>query len=127
MKKPFKNSSDKVIIRFGEKEIRADIAGSYLKRAIGISFRKSLIEDGGMLFVFQRLSRPVFWNFGMRFPIDVVWIRENKVVGIEKSVPAALLRIKIFYPREKIDSALELPAGSIDKLNILTHSIIEII
>jgi uncharacterized membrane protein (UPF0127 family) len=53
--------------------------------AQGLGGRQELAVDG-MLFVFPRLDRPVFWMKDMLFPIDIVWIQQGKVVGIERNV-----------------------------------------
>jgi len=60
---------------------------------------------------------------GMRFPIDIIWIKNNRVVGIEKNVPAPEKGIpeaalKVYNPPESVDRVLEINAGLSDSLGI---------
>jgi len=111
MKKSSKNSSAKIAVRFGKGEIKAGVAGSFLKKALGLSFRKSIGGNEGLFFSFSRACRPVFWNLGMRFPIDVIWMSGGRIIGVEENVPPMADGIKIFTSPEKADSALETMAG----------------
>jgi len=58
-------------------------------RAMGLMFRPSLPLDKGMLFLFE--TPPDFhtiWMKNCRFPIDIVWLdEEKKVVHVAESVP----------------------------------------
>ncbi len=96
--------------------ITAEIAKTASKRAKGLSGRESLGENEGMLFIFDRIGKPSFWMYGMRFPLDFIWIRGDEIRDITPSVPEnypALLN-----PREEIDKVLEVNAGFIEKYNI---------
>jgi uncharacterized membrane protein (UPF0127 family) len=79
-----------------------------------------------MLFVFPRPRRAAFWNLAMRFPVDVIWISDSRVIGIAKNIPAVSAGIKIFSPPAKIDYVLEIPAGLADELCISVGSLAEI-
>ena len=68
-------------------KINVEIADSPQEWERGLSGKKSLNVDEGMLFVFPRPTTPTFWMKDMRFPIDIVWLDENKnIVGIERGV-----------------------------------------
>ncbi len=57
-------------------------------RAMGLMFRKSLPQDRGMLFVFERPAFHEFWMKSCNFPIDMVWLDEQKqVVHVAEAVP----------------------------------------
>jgi uncharacterized membrane protein (UPF0127 family) len=60
--------------------IRADIADNALNRELGLSGRRSLAEDSGMLFVFEKEGRYGFWMKGMRLPLDIIWLNKDKQV-----------------------------------------------
>ena len=47
----------------------------------GLSDRPKLDEGAGMLFIFPNVSRQSMWMIRMRFPLDIVWLDENFVVG----------------------------------------------
>jgi len=95
-----------------------------LQRAIGLSFRQSLEQNKGMYFYLFHQFNPVFWNFGMYFPIDVIWIKNNRVVGIEKNIPKMTSKIKILSPGTLVDALIEVPAETIDKIDIAVNDLI---
>lgn len=57
-------------------------------RAMGLMFRPSLARDRAMLFVFENLDFHGIWMKNCKFPIDIVWLDEQrKVVHVAESVP----------------------------------------
>lgn len=83
----------------------------------GLGYRDSLAWDHGMLFPYdERPAFHSFWMQGMRFDIDIVWIRKGRIVDIAHRVPhpgpddpsgnGPTVR-----PREISDRVLEVPAG----------------
>ncbi len=57
-------------------------------RAMGVMFRPSLPPDRGLLFVFERPDFYGFWMKNCKFPIDMVWLDEDrKVVHLAEAVP----------------------------------------
>jgi len=74
-------------IKVNEKVIKVDISNNDCKRILGLSGRKELKNDTGMLFVFPEVGNYGFWMRDMNFPIDILWIDSDfDIVGIEKSV-----------------------------------------
>jgi len=65
-----------------------------------------------MYFVYSKPAFYAFWMKGMRFPIDIIWLRNDRIVGFETNVPfeeggnGPTVR-----PRELVDAVLEVPAG----------------
>jgi hypothetical protein len=64
-----------------------------------------------MLFLFEKPGTYRFWMKGMRFPIDIVWIRDDEVVGIEHNVPLPAAIPQTYTPPVPVAVVLELPAG----------------
>ena len=61
-----------------------EVANSLEKRRLGLSGRKILKEDRGILFVFDKPSNHGIWMKDMNFPIDIFWIdSENRIVDIQ--------------------------------------------
>lgn len=114
-------SYEKVSIQIGNHIIEADLADSIAKRTRGLSGRKQLSENDGMLFIFPYKARYSFWMKDMNFPIDIIWINDNKIVGVEESVNPqineATFDLKMYDAPEPINNVLELPAGSFQKWN----------
>jgi len=86
-----------------------------LKR--GLSNQDILAEDQGMLFAFPKKDYWVFWMKEMKFPIDIIWISDDKIVYLEKNVPILSSgKRAIFYsPPKPANYVLEVSAGLCDK------------
>ncbi len=98
-------------------EIKAEVADSFTKRAKGLSGRDMLGENDGMLFVFPSYHFYSFWMKEMKFPIDMLWIRDNRIVDISKNVPSPANEsddLPHYSPREVVNYVLEVNAGFAD-------------
>ncbi len=102
------------------KIFEAEIADTMLKKAKGLSWRRALGEDKGMLFVFTKPGKYNFTMVGMNFPLDIIWISGNKIVDISKNIqPSKNGRLPaVASPLMKADKVLEISAGSAEKFNI---------
>jgi len=107
-------------VKIGDAKFEVEVADSVLKKARGLSNRGGLPENKGMLFVFDISGQYPFWMKGMNFPLDIIWIKGDKIIGIEKNIPppAAGEILKSYQPAESIDKVLEINAGSSDELGI---------
>ncbi len=115
-------SSQGQFVKINDTTIFVDIAKSESETQRGLSGRKPLEENQGLLFVFNNNSFSGFWMKDMLFPIDIIWITNGKIVGIEKDAQPEpgkpLSQLKIYYPPEAINFVLEVNAGSSDKFGI---------
>jgi uncharacterized membrane protein (UPF0127 family) len=114
------HETDEVIGAGGGSETRVlastvDVAEGTLAHAKGLRFRSSVPEDyafvmevgGKRLLPFgDGATRNIVDMFFMRFPIDVVWLRDETVVGVETMHPWRSVGL------EKTDTIIELPAGA---------------
>lgn len=102
--------------------ITADVADTVAKRMKGLSDRKLISENEGMLFLFPYMDRHTFWMKGMKFPIDFLWIKGDRVVGFTRNAdPQAGVSdfgLTAYSPPEPVDTVLELKAGSIERFRI---------
>ena len=70
-----------------------------------------------MLFVLNPSSRRGFWMKGMKFPIDVIWLNENKeIVHIKKSLEPCVSNCPVYYPDRESRYTLGLCILSITKM-----------
>ena len=104
-------------------KVKVEIADNTSKRRLGLGGKDSIKEDEGMLFVFPKEEQPLFWMKGLKFPLDMVWIRDNRVVDIIKDAPVPAEGqtdddLPRYMPKEDIDMVLEVNAGFVDKHNI---------
>lgn len=96
---------------------QVEIADNDNSRAQGLSGRKSLGTNTGMLFIFQAKDRYAFWMKDMLFPLDFVWIDGNKIVDLTENVPPPLTATYLpqYVPKFPVDKVLEINAGDIQK------------
>lgn len=98
-------------VTIGGSIVRTVIADSPAERERGLSGRRGLAPDEGMLFVFPQTGRYSFWMKDMLFPIDIVWISETgMIVDIASSV-APETYPSAFTSQGPARYVLELPAG----------------
>jgi len=79
----------------------------------GLGGRDGLKENEGMLFVFNQPGLYGFWMKDMKFSIDIVWIENNKVVFIKKSVSPDTYP-ESFSSAQPASMVLELQSGFCD-------------
>jgi uncharacterized membrane protein (UPF0127 family) len=53
----------------------------------GLSGWENLCPDCGMLFIFNDNQIRRFWMKDMNFPLDIIWIKDDKIVGVAENVP----------------------------------------
>jgi uncharacterized membrane protein (UPF0127 family) len=82
-------------------------------RARGLMFRDSLDRDRGMLFVFELLDFHGIWMKNCKFPIDIVWLDDQKkIVHVEEGAPpCAKEPCPVFSPLRRAAYVVELNAG----------------
>ncbi len=102
-------------VNVGGHEVRAQIADTEELQDKGLGGRASLGENDGMLFQFAAPGRYAFWMKGMNFPIDFIWIKDGKVVGITPNAPTEIgvpdATLHNYLPAMEMDSALEVNTG----------------
>lgn len=100
-----------VVVGVGKTEISAEIADTDTKRTRGLSGRKALGNNEGMLFVFEKPNHYGFWMKEMNFPIDIIWIGEDmRVRGITEHISPDTYP-EVFYPPTEVRFVLETSAG----------------
>lgn len=97
----------------GKTEVRVRVASNGRSRERGLSGKKSLAADEGMLFLFDAPNTFGFWMKEMRFPIDILWIDGTTIADMTTDVPIPVPgeRLPLYSPRVPVDKVLEVPAG----------------
>ncbi len=100
-------------VTIGAARVSTEVVRDPASKARGLGGRDSLAWDHGMLFPYDRPDFLAFWMKDMRFPIDIIWIRDGRIVDMALRVPfdpqggpGPTVR-----PRSLADSVLEVPAG----------------
>lgn len=94
------------------------IANDDKSRQIGLSNRKSLDKNSGMLFIFPKKGVYSFWMKNTQIPLDMIWINDNKIVYIVKNAPPQAGKtdgIPVYTPSSEANYVLEVNAGETDK------------
>lgn len=89
------------------------------ERSLGLGGRDTLLEDHGMIFVFEKKDLYAFWMKGMRFPLDMIWLNDNIVVDITKNAPVVKSgEFPRYTSKSPANYVIEVNAGFTDKYNI---------
>lgn len=98
-------------------EIKLRVADEPKERALGLSYFKSLSQDQGMLFLFDKPGVYPFWMKDMNFPLDIIWLKRGqdggyRVVYVAHNVLPSSYPNSI-NPKMDADAVLEInpPAG----------------
>lgn len=111
-------------VMLGNIEYTLEVVDTDFLRERGLSYRTSLAPQVGMLFIFDtpRISR--FWMKDMNFPIDVIWLdQDKKVVHIEHSLSPSTYP-ESFGPKTLTQYVIELNAGDTEKNGLLVGEVV---
>ena len=111
-------SSDKtkfIKAQIGNKTYKLEVAETIEQKSQGLSGRKRLAQNKGMLFVFPKIKHHAFWMKEMYFPLDFIWLQDNTVVDLTENV---MLKNDPFSGRRKHTKVIELNAGQIKESQI---------
>lgn len=121
---PTTTADNRKIVTINGNNFEVEIVSSEEGRKTGLSKYDSLDENRGMLFVFeQKEVRPAFWMKGMKFPIDIIWIKDGKVKEITEDVPTldsntTSSLVPTYSPKSNVNYVLELKAGVVKSKGI---------
>jgi uncharacterized membrane protein (UPF0127 family) len=109
----------------GQAKIKLEIADTPAKRYQGLSNRQSLCSNCGMLFVWPEVNgRPevrqrIFVMRNMNFSLDIIWIKDNTIVKIDKNLaPEGAKPRHLYKSGQPVDYVLEVNGGFCEKNNI---------
>lgn len=102
--------------------IPVEIADTPAKRSLGLGRRDGLRPGWGMLFIFETTGSHPFWMKDMRFAIDILWLRNRRIVHIARNVPPPAPGEKpvTLDPSVSANLVLELAAGAAKALGLET-------
>ena len=95
------------------KTLTVELALTRASQSLGLGGREFMPLNRGMLFVYATKKFRPFWMKGMKIPIDIIWLADGKVIGINRRVPPPgpgqdPVRV---YPAKPVDMVLETSAG----------------
>ena len=114
----------KAVVEFPNGQIELmEVADEPSEHAQGLSGRKT---PQSMLFLFETKFPYSFWMPDMFFPIDIIWLDENRVIGFEKNVPPEEPAQTYYRPTAAISGVIEMPSGSVDDLALEVGDLLDI-
>ncbi len=107
--------------------LSVEVADTPTERGRGLSGREMLPENSGMLFVFDKPGRYGFWMYGMKFPLDIIWIDESLriVYFVEDAQPCANI-CETYEPPTDALYVLEVNAGFVKKYGLKAGDVVEL-
>jgi uncharacterized membrane protein (UPF0127 family) len=100
-------------VALGQVRVRAEVVTTPEKLFLGLGYREGLPEGRGMLFVMPGADIQVFCMRGMKFPIDIIWVAQGKIAGLEKNIsPQYSGDLTSPVP---VNYVLEVPGGFCDR------------
>ena len=107
--------SSRMEVSIRDTTLSVEVADTALRQIRGLSRRPSLGEYEGMLFVYENPQILSFWMKDMYFPIDIIWIDENRTVaGIVRHVSPDTFP-QTFSSLVLVQYVLEVQAGWVDR------------
>jgi uncharacterized protein len=86
---------------------------------VGLAKFKNIENNHGMLFIFTKTDYYSFWMKNMKFPIDIIFLNNNKIADIFQNVPVQNNNdLPIYTTKKPADMVLEINAGLSKKYNI---------
>jgi len=111
---------DKVDLRdgWGTATFNIELADTPQERSRGLMFREDLAPDAGMLFVYERPQRAVFWMKNTLIPLDMIFINDRgKIVHVHhEAIPGDLTGID---GGDDVLAVLEINGGLARELGIV--------
>ena len=101
---------DSVTIR--NQRVGVEVVETRRAQSLGLGKRDSLAWHRGMLFVYDEPDFIGIWMKDMRFDIDIIWLRDGRLVDMVWRAPHDPGdSLPVYRPRELADMVLEVPAG----------------
>ncbi len=105
------------------------IADEDSERQKGLGGIDELPENTGMYFIYNSARVREYWMLDVEYPIDIIWLHNNKVVYLTKSAqPEANITLLEDYQRYSspvpINAVLEVPEGFIEQYDIIEGNVL---
>ncbi len=122
--------TEKVVI--GGERFKLEVAADRAARTKGLMGRQRIDDHGGMLFVFRTARKRSFWMKDCLIDMDLIMLdARGRIIRLHKmkrepprqedeSVFAYERRLKDYSSNRRMQFAIELEAGSIDRLKLET-------
>jgi uncharacterized protein len=109
--------------------VQLEAANTPREQEIGLMFRKSMPIDRGMVFNFPKAMPANFWMKNTLISLDIIFLRDNKIVNIQANVPPCKADPCPGYgPASSVlvDRVIELNAGQAKKFGLKVGDKLEV-
>ncbi len=116
-------------VKIDGKTFYVDVAKTPKQQELGLDIYDKLPQDRGMIFPFSYPDYYAFWMHGMKFPIDIIYINNDKIVDIFPNLPYPKNineQPVTVTPSEKANYVLEINAGLSQKYHFKKGDVVEI-
>jgi len=118
------DSLDTTILNVAGVQMKVEIADTPEKRNQGLMFRRSLGEDEGMIFVFDKESKVSFWMKNTEIPLSIAFIAADGTIRqIEDMEPRSLASVPSY---RNVLYALEVNLGWFERNGISPGGMVDI-
>lgn len=124
------NNIKRPLVQIKNVQFHAEIAKTDLQREKGLSIYNKIDNNFIMVFPFTNPGYYTFWMKDMKFPIDIIYVRNNKIVDIFQNVnypKSDNNPLPIYKPSSLSDTVLEINSGLSNKYNFKTGDSVKII
>lgn len=113
-------------VRINGEPFTVRVVDTIEERTRGLGGSKPLESHEGMLFLFEQAGIHCFWMKDVSYSIDILWFGDDqRFVHAEEAVEPESYP-KSFCPPEPTRYVVELPEGSVDKLDISEKTMLEV-
>ncbi|MEB3280781.1 MAG: DUF192 domain-containing protein [Lyngbya sp.] len=111
----------------GGEVIELEVARTPTQQQLGLMYRTSLPDNRGMLFSFSPPRVVGFWMKNCKISLDMIFIRDGVVQGIQVSAPPCTSEpCPTYGPEVPVDQVIELRGGRAQELGLKPGDRIEI-
>lgn len=104
--------SYKYVAKVNGSKLFLEAASTPQQRQTGLMYRSSLKANAGMLFLFEEKDNVNFWMKNVKFPLDLIFIDDFKVVKLYNNVKACYTQDCPIYPSIfSVNKVIEVNAG----------------
>ncbi len=96
---------------------------------IGLSKYNNIPQNFGMIFLFDKPDFYSFWMKGMKFPIDIIFIKDDRIVTIYQNVSPPKGQnegLLTYKPKSRADKVLEINSGLSQRYNIKEGDLVKL-
>lgn len=105
---------DGLTVEIRDKSFQTEVVKSIKDKEVGLSKYDNLGKEKGMLFLFDEEANHPFWMKDMKFPIDIIYIKDGRITEIYPNVPPPNKtngEIRTIEPKNLSDSVFEINAN----------------